>query len=168
SSSSSSSSSDEDEDEDEDDVDERNILLALQDAQQQRVTNSSPLRPIIENAEIENNLNHVTSNINNANSESLDQRSQIVSSSFNRFPLLGSFKRQRSETSSEESDSEPDLFFTTRIPHDDDDDDDHDDDDSDDETAFYSISNNNNNTNKLRCFEMNGCDLLDGGKRRRH
>ena len=52
--------------------------------------------------DIENNLNHVTSSpltINNPsnNIESSDQRSQIVSSSFNRFPFLGSFKRQLSE-----------------------------------------------------------------------
>ena len=44
--------------------------------------------------DVESNLNHVTTISNN---ESSDQRSQIVSSSFNRFPFLGSFKRQRSE-----------------------------------------------------------------------
>ncbi|UJR15491.1 hypothetical protein I4U23_002434 [Adineta vaga] len=172
---------DEEDEEEDDDADERNILRVLQEAQQQRRVNASssssspPLQPITESAEIDNNLNHVTTN--NLN-ESSDQRSQIVSSSFNRFPFLGSFKRQRSETSSDESDSEPDLFFRTRLSdnhdenddnEDDDDDDDDDDSDSDDETTFYSISNNNNTNNiKSRCFEMNGCDLLDGGKRRRH
>jgi hypothetical protein len=45
---------------------------------------------------VENTLNHAPSIINN-NNELSDQRSQIVSSTFNRFPFLGSFKRQRSE-----------------------------------------------------------------------
>ncbi|CAF1136821.1 unnamed protein product [Rotaria sordida] len=162
SSSSSSSASSDDDDDDDDDDDERNILLAIQGTQQQRLINSSPLRPVIENVgDVENNLNNVISINNN---ESSDQRSQIVSNSFSRFPLLGSFKRQRSETSSDDSSSsEPDLFYSTRLSDDDDDDD-----DSDNETPFYPISNKNNNNNKSCCFEMNGYDLLAGGKRRRH
>jgi hypothetical protein len=48
SSSSSSSSSGSGSSDDEDDDDERNILLALQEAQQQRLVNASPLRPSTE------------------------------------------------------------------------------------------------------------------------
>jgi hypothetical protein len=50
SSSSSSSSSGSGSSDDEDDDDERNILLALQEAQQQRLVNASPLRPSTESA----------------------------------------------------------------------------------------------------------------------
>ena len=46
--SSSSSDSSDDDDDDDDDDDERNILHVLQDAQQQRLINSSPLRPVTE------------------------------------------------------------------------------------------------------------------------
>ena len=102
SSSSESGSSDDDEDDNNDDDDdddddyERNILFALQEAQQQRLVNSSPLRPSTESAgkasfidsnhriltdilDVDNHLNDVGSS--NNNSESSDQRSQIVSSS---------------------------------------------------------------------------------------
>jgi hypothetical protein len=48
--------------------------------------------------DIEINLNHVTSSsLPSTNNESPEQRSQIVSNSLNRFPFLGSFKRQLSE-----------------------------------------------------------------------
>ncbi|CAF4144334.1 unnamed protein product, partial [Rotaria magnacalcarata] len=145
--------------------DERNILLAIQGAQEQEQHLINPSSPMTASAG--NNLNNISTNNNNNNNNesSSDQRSQIISSSINRFPLLGAFKRQLSDTSSEDSDSEPDVFYSTRISGDDDDEDD----DSDKETTFYPIYNNNNNiNNKSCCFEMNGCDLLDGGKRRRH
>jgi len=108
---SSESDSSEDDDDDDDDDDERNILRALHEAQQQRAINSPPIGLPTQSSSkgfslfeptkfhihrifsvVESNINRVTST-----NDASDQRSQIISSSLNRFPFLGSFKRERSD-----------------------------------------------------------------------
>ncbi|CAF1045131.1 unnamed protein product [Rotaria sordida] len=103
------------------------------------------LRPITDIAR-DFNLNYTTTLPININ-----QRLQLASNSINPSKFLDEFNRLISETTSTVSTNEQDLFDTTRIF-----------DDTDNDTLHYSISNDNK---KLCCFEINGYDVLNGGKR---